>query len=106
MNRYIYTLFSVQYKADRQAVGTFRFREAGFQPKLWDAFAEAMIHCTVGWGDRHKRNSATQEAWTKIVLFIIDRMRDGYYREVRNIGWIGDEGGEDDDGDENDRGER
>lgn len=42
-----------------------------------------MIDETLKWGSKLQRNQNTQEAWTKIVFYIIEKMRDGYYAELK-----------------------
>lgn len=59
------------------------FQKSGFTTKLWDTFADCMIEKTVEWGSRTQRNLSSQEAWGKIILFLIDAMKTGYYEAVR-----------------------
>lgn len=57
----------------------------GFDVKYWDTFAEALIDKSLNWGTgfRNHRNSAMRLAWIKIVLFITEKMKDGYYDYFR-----------------------
>lgn len=68
-----------------QALGSrhIAFEQSGFRTKLWDVFADCMIEKTVEWGAKHQRNTASHEAWGKIVLFIIDNMKTGYYQALK-----------------------
>lgn len=57
-------------------------KERGFDPKFWDVFAQAMVERSLGWSARSLQ-ADTQQTWTKVILFVIDRMRDGYYIEMK-----------------------
>lgn len=70
---------------DLQKLGKQHFKLAkdrGFDPKFWDVFAEAIVERSLGWSARSLQ-ADTQQTWTKVVLFVIDRMRDGYYKELK-----------------------
>lgn len=65
-----------------QTIGTvcrgYPFRVAHFEH-----FASAMIERTLEWGEKKDRNETTQTAWTKIVLFVVEQIREGYQQAVR-----------------------
>ncbi|EJW81288.1 hypothetical protein WUBG_07803 [Wuchereria bancrofti] len=49
----------------------------------FDHFASAMIERTLEWGEKKDRNKTTQTGWTKIVLFIVEQLREGYQDAIR-----------------------
>ena len=52
---------------------------------MWNGFAQALADCTLEWGDISHRTEETQKAWLEIVDFVINSMKEGYYRECRRI---------------------
>ncbi|VDK85145.1 unnamed protein product, partial [Onchocerca ochengi] len=64
-------------KSNTQLIGC-PFRLAHF-----DHFASAMIERTLEWGEKKDRNKTTQTGWTKIVLFIVEQLREGYQEAIR-----------------------
>ncbi|KHN72736.1 hypothetical protein Tcan_07520 [Toxocara canis] len=54
-----------------------------FRPSHMDQFASAMIERTLEWGEKKDRIETTQTAWTKIVLFVVEQMKEGYHEAVR-----------------------
>lgn len=54
-----------------------------FRPAHFDHFASAMIERTLEWGEKKDRNKITQTGWTKIVLFVVEQLREGYYEAIR-----------------------
>ncbi|CAG9538516.1 unnamed protein product [Cercopithifilaria johnstoni] len=60
-----------------QSIG-YPFRLAHF-----DHFASAMIERTLEWGEKKDRNKITQIGWTKIVLFVVEQLREGYREAIR-----------------------
>lgn len=45
--------------------------------------AAAMIERTLEWGERKDRIETTQTAWTKIVLFVVEQMKEGFNEGMR-----------------------
>ncbi|VDK88778.1 unnamed protein product [Litomosoides sigmodontis] len=54
-----------------------------FRLAHFDHFASAMIERTLEWGEKKDRNKTTQTAWTKIVLFVVEQLREGYREAIR-----------------------
>ncbi|KAM3716160.1 Globin-like protein [Dirofilaria immitis] len=54
-----------------------------FRLAHFDHFASAMIERTLEWGEKKDRNKTTQTGWTKIVLFIMEQLREGYQEAIR-----------------------
>uniref|UniRef100_A0A0M3IAN6 GLOBIN domain-containing protein n=1 Tax=Ascaris lumbricoides TaxID=6252 RepID=A0A0M3IAN6_ASCLU len=54
-----------------------------FRPSYMDQFASAMIERTLEWGEKKDRIETTQTAWTKIVLFVVEQMKEGYHDAMR-----------------------
>lgn len=54
-----------------------------FRLAHFDHFASAMIERTLEWGEKKDRNKTTQTGWTKIVLFVVEQLRDGYQEAIR-----------------------
>lgn len=57
----------------------FSARGKGFLPKYWDIFAECMIQRSLNWGQRSQKTPDTLKTWTKIVMFIIEKMKEGNF---------------------------
>ncbi|VBB33177.1 unnamed protein product, partial [Acanthocheilonema viteae] len=49
----------------------------------FDHFASAIIERTLEWGEKRDRNKTTQTGWTKIVLFVVEQLREGYHEAIR-----------------------
>ncbi|PAV61879.1 hypothetical protein WR25_22804 [Diploscapter pachys] len=56
-----------------------------FRASFLDLFAQAIIERTLEWGEKKDRTEVTQMAWTKIVLFVIEQIKEGYQEETRRI---------------------
>uniref|UniRef100_A0A915B499 Globin family profile domain-containing protein n=1 Tax=Parascaris univalens TaxID=6257 RepID=A0A915B499_PARUN len=54
-----------------------------FRLSYMDQFASAMIERTLEWGEKKDRIETTQTAWTKIVLFVVEQMKEGYHDAMR-----------------------
>uniref|UniRef100_A0A914UXG8 Globin family profile domain-containing protein n=1 Tax=Plectus sambesii TaxID=2011161 RepID=A0A914UXG8_9BILA len=54
-----------------------------FRASHLDIFATAMIERTLEWGEKSQRTEVSQTAWTKIVLFVVEQMKDGFHEESR-----------------------
>ncbi|CAJ0566148.1 unnamed protein product, partial [Mesorhabditis spiculigera] len=54
-----------------------------FRAASLDQFAQAMLERTLEWGEKKDRNEVTQRAWTKIVFFIVEQMKEGFHEEVK-----------------------
>ncbi|CAI5451084.1 unnamed protein product [Caenorhabditis angaria] len=54
-----------------------------FRAQLLDQFATAMIERTLEWGEKKDRTEATQTGWTKIVLFVIEQLKEGFQDEQK-----------------------
>uniref|UniRef100_A0A1I7WAS3 GLOBIN domain-containing protein n=1 Tax=Heterorhabditis bacteriophora TaxID=37862 RepID=A0A1I7WAS3_HETBA len=54
-----------------------------FRASLLDQFASAMIERTLEWGEKKDRTEVTQTAWTKIVLFVVEHIKEGFHDEVK-----------------------
>uniref|UniRef100_A0A158P9P4 GLOBIN domain-containing protein n=1 Tax=Angiostrongylus cantonensis TaxID=6313 RepID=A0A158P9P4_ANGCA len=54
-----------------------------FRAILFDHFASAMIERTLEWGEKKDRTEVTQTGWTKIVLFIVEQIKEGFHDEVK-----------------------
>ncbi|VDM98702.1 unnamed protein product [Thelazia callipaeda] len=54
-----------------------------FRLAHFEHFASAMIERTLEWGEKKDRNETTQTAWTKIVLFVTEQLREGYQEAIR-----------------------
>ncbi|KAJ1351964.1 Globin-like protein 6 [Parelaphostrongylus tenuis] len=54
-----------------------------FRASLFDQFASAMIERTLEWGEKKDRTEVTQTGWTKIVLFVVEQIKEGYHDEVK-----------------------
>ncbi|VDN24841.1 unnamed protein product [Gongylonema pulchrum] len=54
-----------------------------FRLAHFEHFASAMIQRTLEWGEKKDRNEITQTAWTKIVLFVTEQIREGYQEAIR-----------------------
>lgn len=54
-----------------------------FRLAHFEHFASAMIERTLEWGEKKDRNATTQTAWTKIVLFVMEQIREGYQEAIR-----------------------
>ncbi|CAB3398883.1 unnamed protein product [Caenorhabditis bovis] len=54
-----------------------------FRATLLDQFAQAMIERTLEWGEKKDRTEATQTGWTKIVLFVVEQLKEGFHDEQK-----------------------
>ncbi|KAK6037938.1 hypothetical protein COOONC_24557 [Cooperia oncophora] len=54
-----------------------------FRATLLDQFASAMIERTLEWGEKKDRTEVTQTGWTKIVLFVVEQIKEGFHDEVK-----------------------
>lgn len=54
-----------------------------FRAALLDQFASAMIERTLEWGEKKDRTEVTQTGWTKIVLFVVEQIKEGFHDEVK-----------------------
>ncbi|CAD6195896.1 unnamed protein product [Caenorhabditis auriculariae] len=54
-----------------------------FRASLLDQFATAMIERTLEWGEKKDRTEATQTGWTKIVLFVVEQLKEGFQDEQK-----------------------
>ncbi|RCN34130.1 hypothetical protein ANCCAN_20029 [Ancylostoma caninum] len=54
-----------------------------FRATLLDQFASAMIERTLEWGEKKDRTEITQMAWTKIVLFVCEQIKEGFHDEMK-----------------------
>ncbi|KAK6753118.1 hypothetical protein RB195_012614 [Necator americanus] len=54
-----------------------------FRATLIDQFASAMIERTLEWGEKKDRTEITQMAWTKIVLFVCEQIKEGFHDEMK-----------------------
>ena len=55
----------------------FLFQSYGFKPEYWDSFGQALTESAREW-EGWKTHRETIRAWTVLVSFIVDRMRQGY----------------------------
>lgn len=61
-------------------------RNVGFKVYDWDVFGRAILQCSQNWvPDKTRRSLETQKAWTDIVIYLIDKMKEGYYAENRKL---------------------
>lgn len=58
------------------------YRKYGFSPDMWDVFGECMTEAAREW-EGWKKHRETLRAWTILISFIVDRMRQGYESAVR-----------------------
>jgi hypothetical protein len=58
-------------------------RALGFHPHYFSLFGECMTQLSMQWGTKRQRNNLTQEAWTKVVMFIVHHLREGYHAQLR-----------------------
>lgn len=56
-----------------------------FRLSYLEHFASAMIERTLEWGEKKDRSETTQTAWTRIVLFVVEHMKEGYQEAVREV---------------------
>ncbi|CAI2355472.1 unnamed protein product [Caenorhabditis sp. 36 PRJEB53466] len=56
-----------------------------FRVQLLDQFASAMIERTLEWGEKKDRTETTQRGWTKIVLFVIEQLKEGFQEEQKKV---------------------
>lgn len=63
-----------------------RYVVYGFKMEFWDVFGEAMISAAREW-EGWKKHRETLRAWTILVSFIVDRMRQGYESGVKRLGY-------------------
>ncbi|CAI4231570.1 unnamed protein product [Auanema sp. JU1783] len=56
-----------------------------FRAAQLDQFASAMIERTLEWGEKKDRTEVTQMAWTKIVLFVVEQVKEGFQEEVKRL---------------------
>ncbi|CAJ0590408.1 unnamed protein product [Cylicocyclus nassatus] len=54
-----------------------------FRASLMDQFASAMIERTLEWGEKKDRTEITQMAWTMIVLFVCEQIKEGIHDEMK-----------------------
>ncbi|WKY09426.1 hypothetical protein Q1695_002079 [Nippostrongylus brasiliensis] len=54
-----------------------------FRATLLDQFASAIIERTLEWGEKKDRTEVTQTGWTKIVLFVVEQIKEGFHDEVK-----------------------
>ncbi|KJH41882.1 hypothetical protein DICVIV_12134 [Dictyocaulus viviparus] len=60
-----------------------------FRAALLDQFASAMIERTLEWGEKKDRTEmtraieVTQTGWTKIVLFIVEQIKEGFHDKMK-----------------------
>ncbi|MFH4976055.1 hypothetical protein AB6A40_002764 [Gnathostoma spinigerum] len=57
--------------------------DSQFRAAHFDHFASAMIERTLEWGEKKDRIETTQMGWTRIVLFVVEHMKDGFQEAVR-----------------------
>ncbi|EFO15345.2 hypothetical protein LOAG_13166 [Loa loa] len=60
-----------------------RLNVCPFRLAHFDHFASAMIERTLEWGEKKDRNKTSQTGWTKIVLFVVEQLREGYQEAIR-----------------------
>ncbi|KRX41771.1 Globin-like protein 6 [Trichinella murrelli] len=57
----------------------------GVDVDLWDVFAEALLECSLEWGEKNRRVDEVRKAWAIIIAFITEKIKAGYNEARKGI---------------------
>ncbi|KRZ11805.1 Globin-like protein 6 [Trichinella zimbabwensis] len=57
----------------------------GVDADLWDVFAEALLECSLEWGEKNRRVEEVRKAWAIIIAFITEKIKSGYNEARKGI---------------------
>ncbi|CDW55049.1 hypothetical protein TTRE_0000332001 [Trichuris trichiura] len=57
----------------------------GLDSSIWNVFAEALLECSLEWGEKSRRVDEVRKAWAIIIAFITEKLKAGFNDGRKNL---------------------